>query len=207
MATINELVKSTVQAMSDQTDSKVEAANEAVKNTIITEVRETVVKEVIKEETGGVDISGLATKDELNTKADNVSLNDKVDKSTLFTQNGTGVFSAGWVDNDGSTHRFEAEAGDFGGIFAYNQPKNIKSYIGLHKSDNSTNIDGQIYAVDKTTNIGMRINLSKDGVYYLKNSTNLGLPADREIAVIADINALISRIETLETKVAALENA
>lgn len=204
MADINELVKSTVQAMSNKTDSKVEAANAEMKNTIITEVKETVVKEVIKEGTGGVDISGLATKDELNTKADNTSLNDKVDKSALFTQNGKGVFSVGWSDADGSTHRFEAEAGDFGGIFGYNANNNTSSYVGLNKSPQDfSDVDIQLYAKDKTSNIGTRINISNTkGMYYLKDSTNLGFPAEREVAVKGDLpdTSLFATKEELDNK-------
>ena len=198
MADISNLVKATVDAMSDKNDAKINVA----KAEVINEVRETVVKEVVVQETGGVDISGLATKDELSTKADasaletkadislleakadKTALDDKADKADLFKN---GVFNAGWTAADGSTHYFNAEADDFGGIFAYNKPQNIKSYVGLNKSGEGETIDGQIYSINPDTKLGMRINFGKTGAFYLNGTTNIGTPAGREIAVKDDI--------------------
>lgn len=197
MASINELVKSTVKTMSDKNDVKIAAAN----NEILQTVRNTVVNEVIVREIG-VNINELASKNDLSSKADKselenkadvallenkadkVSLNDKVDKKDIFKN---GVFHTGWTAEDGSTHEFIAEANDFGGVFGYNKPRDIKSYIGLNKSLTDGELDGQIYAINKTSNIGMRINFNKDGAYYLTGTKNIGTPASREIAVKGDI--------------------
>ena len=75
-----------------------------------------------------------------------------------------------------------------GGILYYNQPLNISSFVGVNKSSASDKVDVQIYAKDKTSNIGTRVNVSStEGMYYLKNCKNLGFPAEREVAVIENI--------------------
>ena len=84
---------------------------------------------------------------------------------------------------------------------------NIKDYIGVSENESA---DIELSAADKTSGKGTRLQISKvDGIYYTKNSaSSSSLSSDREIAVkgdIPDISALISRIEELETKVAALE--
>ena len=146
------------------------------------------------------DISGLATKQEveeakyddtevkssINELTEDIAevINGKAEKSDLFKN---GVFNVGWKDNDESTHSITLESPDFGGIFAYNAPKNIKSYIGLNKSDES-GIDGQIYAINPDTRIGTRINFDAEkGVFYSKNTTNRGLMAEDELATKGDI--------------------
>jgi len=146
------------------------------------------------------DISGLATKQEveeakyddtevkssINELTEDIAkvINGKAEKSDLFKN---GVFDVGWKDNDESTHNITLESPDFGGIFAYNAPRNIKSYIGLNKSDES-GIDGQIYAINPDTRIGTRINFDAEkGVFYSKNTTNRGLIAEDELATKGDI--------------------
>ena len=86
-----------------------------------------------------------------------------------------------------------------GGIQYYNKPENILSFVGVNKSSASDMVDVQIYAKDKTSNIGTRVNVSAtEGMYYLKNCKNLGFPAEREVAVISDINTLDGKISSEE---------
>ena len=67
-----------------------------------------------------------------------------------------------------------------------NTTENIKNFIGVSELDN---IDVEMFAVDKTSNKGTRLQMSKvDGIYYTKNSMpSSSLSRDREIAVKADI--------------------
>ena len=75
-----------------------------------------------------------------------------------------------------------------GGIQYYNKPENILSFVGVNKSSASDMVDVQIYAKDKTSNIGTRVNVSAtEGMYYLKNCKNLGFPEEREVAVKEDL--------------------
>ena len=135
-------------------------------------------------------IEGLATIEYVDSKVyDDTTLQtevaNKADKADLFNN---GVFNAGWTASDGSTHYFNAEAGDFGGIFSYNAPKDIKIFVGHNKSTGTDNIDGQFYAINNSSKIGTRLQISQEkGLFYLKNCTNQGLPVSRELATLEDI--------------------
>ena len=90
---IHELTRSVVQNMSNKNAERVETASQQ----IITQVKETVVKEVIRENLD-VDLTGLATKDEVEaSKYDDTdiktsisevseSLNDKANKTDVYTK-------------------------------------------------------------------------------------------------------------------------
>ena len=74
---------------------------------------------------------------------------------------------------------------DGGGAKFTNAAKNTVSFVGVN--DGSNNIDVQIYAKDRATNTGTRINVNKNGAYYtVKNS--MAFTAEDEIATKRDLN-------------------
>ena len=165
-------------------------SNLATKQEVVDSIYDdTAIQEALANKADKSALETLATKEELSNKIEPDALNDYVAKSTLFTNNGSGVFNAGWEAADGSSHYFTAEADSFGGIFSYNAVNNVSSFVGLNKSPaDFSDVDFQLYAKDKTSNIGVRLNGSATkGLFYLKNSTNLGFPATREIATLEDI--------------------
>ena len=190
MADISALVKSTVTAMQNSTDSKVETANEAVKQEVINEVRETVVKEVVVQETGGVDISGLATKEEVS---------EKLDADKVWNKNAD-YFQTKYNGNNGSYAMLWNES-DGGGSQYRNAPADIISYVGT----NDGNADGicvQIYSKYKdgttgTKNSGTRLNVNPNKIYYTKgtNTDTNGGSEDNELAVKADIPDVSTKLE------------
>ena len=146
-------------------------------------------------------LDNLATKDALALKADKTEIPDisdlvnnstldaalsaKADVKDLFKN---GVFYVKQTDDDGSYNTFFAEKNSFGGIQAYNKNTNTLSYIGINKHSDSDRVALQLYSKNNQTNIGFRLNINPElGMFYLKNSTNLGFPEDREVAVKGDI--------------------
>ena len=123
------------------------------------------------------DVSGFATQQQLALK---------LDKSEIFDS--TGVFNTVATAQDGTYSKIWNELNSGGGSQIYNAPRNFLSYVGVNKSSASDPVDVQIYAKDKSTNIGTRLNVSAtDGMFYLKNCKNLGVPAGREVVVKDDI--------------------
>ena len=112
---------------------------------------------------------------------------DKTGTGTYFDTVNTledGSYGKIWNENSG------------GGIMYYNKTPDISSFVGVNKSTNSDKVDAQIYAKNKTSNLGTRINISAtEGMFYLKNTVNLGFPAEREVAVLQDLTSLESDID------------
>ena len=133
----------------------------------------------------------------------NAAIDSKI-KAAIFN-NSKGYFQTKYTQTNGSYAMIWNED-DGGGSQFFNQPRNILSYVGVNQSSESDDIDVQIYAKDKTTNIGTRINFNTKGAYYTKNSKAIGNPEGREIAVKEDIDALVQTISALEARVAALES-
>lgn len=74
---------------------------------------------------------------------------------------------------------------DGGGAKFTNAAKNTIAFAGVN--DGSGNIDVQLYALDKTTKTGTRININKNGAYYtVKNS--MAFTAEDEIATKRDLD-------------------
>ena len=73
---------------------------------------------------------------------------------------------------------------DGGGARYTNMTRNSDSFIGV--SDGSNNIDVQIYATDRTSNLGSRININQNGAYYTVSNSTMFTDGD-EIATRKDI--------------------
>ena len=157
----------------------------------------------------------VVVKDDIETLSTNVA--DAMNVVSKIYNKNTGYFETTYTQSNGSYAKLWNES-DGGGSQFFNKGRNILAYVGVNQSTESDPIDVQIYAKDKTTNIGTRINISSSGgMFYLKNCKNLGLPAGREVAVIDDINAakedmvpkadydaLLERVDELEAQVTQL---
>jgi hypothetical protein len=76
---------------------------------------------------------------------------------------------------------------DGGGAQYFNKQANVVSYIGVN--DGADNLYAQIYAKNKATNTGVRINVTPNGAYY--NVTNsINMDPSYEIATKGDIVAV-----------------
>ena len=188
------------QAVAGASKAQVETAKESV----ISEVRTTVVKEVVKETMDVEDMDALATDSEVDQK-----LLDYVRKTDIFEND---QFTTRYNHVNGSYAQLFNES-DGGGAQYFNKTSDILSYVGTNDGDQN-GVCVQIYSkykdgVSNTYNSGVRINVNPNGAYYTKGTDTSanGGSSDTEIATLADIKALISRIETLENTVANLTNS
>jgi len=129
------------------------------------------------------DISGLATKNELNDFKNKLWKGD-----VLYTK----------YEKDGKTALIFNE-NDGGGVIYEDKTNNIKSFVGVNDGGASANaVNVQIYSKDVSTNTGSRLNVNKYGIYYAVGSSAVITP-ETELAVKGDI-------PTVPTKVSELEN-
>lgn len=99
----------------------------------------------------------------------------------------TGNFQTKYEHQDGSYAQMWNES-DGGGSQYYNKESNVISYVGVNNGAGN-DVYAQIYAKNKVTNTGVRINVTPTGAYY--NVTN-GINNDPryEIATKGDIIAV-----------------
>lgn len=121
-----------------------------------------------------LDLSGYATKEELN---------DYVLKNTILPN---GVFNNKKTNADGSYALLFNESD--GGGAQYSNADGTLSYVGVNDGG-ANGVSVQIYSKNKTSNSGVRINVSASKAYYTKgaNTTLNGGSEDNEIAVKGDI--------------------
>ena len=121
-----------------------------------------------------LDLSGYATKAELD---------DYVLKNTILPG---GVFQNKKTNQDGSYALLFNESD--GGGAQYSNADGTLSYVGVNDGG-ADGVSVQIYSKNKTSNSGVRINVSASKAYYTKgaNTTLNGGNEDNEIAVKADI--------------------
>ena len=187
MFDLNNLTKQLVQNIGAVNDAKISKATEDT----LKEVKDTVVAEAVKESLAIDNIESLATDEEINTK-----LADYVKTSDIFKN---GYFYTKYSHSNGS-HALIWNESDGGGSQYFNKAANLVSYVGTNDGGTGSNdISVQIYSVDNTTKVGSRLNTNPYGIYYVKGGPGQGNPSDREVAVKADIDALINRIEALES--------
>ena len=111
--------------------------------------------------------------------------NKKADGSGNFQtkfENANGSYAQIWNESDG------------GGTQYFNKDTNVLSFVGVNNGAGN-NIYAQIYAKDKTTNTGVRINVTPTGAYYnVKNGIDVS--PEYEIATKGDIVAVQGEIPT-----------
>lgn len=96
---------------------------------------------------------------------------------TPHTLNGANGVARMFNETDGGGAKFEHTDGTW-------------SFVGVNDGG-ANGLAGQIYAVDKDTKLGTRINVTKTGIYYTKGKTSYSqMDADDEIATLANIKSL-----------------
>ena len=202
LVNLQTLAQNLALSISQSQDAKITAAS----TNTINKVKNEVVSDAIKENLGVPDISGLTTDEELAAALSSYVKTADIFKSGYFytkKDNDNGSYALLWNESDG------------GGSQYYNKNSDMLSYVGTNDGG-PDGIAVQIYSkykdgTDSNTvkNSGVRINVNPKGAYYTKgtNTSATGGSVDNEIAVKADINALLTRISDLEALVTTLQTA
>ena len=104
----------------------------------------------------------------------------KVDKEIVGANGKALVFN----ESDGGGVQFEHKDG-------------TNSFVGVNDGGGDNGLAAQIYAIDKTTNVGTRINVTENGIYYTKGkSSYTQQTAADEIATKGDIGDLAAIAHT-----------
>lgn len=103
-----------------------------------------------------------------------------VDNRTVELLQGPNGVARIWNESDGGGVQFQHSDGTW-------------SFVGVNDGG-ANGITGQIYTVDNTTNLGTRINLTKDGFFYFKDQASaLAYTADDEIATKGDVKEAVEQ--------------
>ncbi|MBQ3834423.1 MAG: hypothetical protein II816_02775, partial [Elusimicrobia bacterium] len=140
-------------------------------------------------------LSSYATTEVLQSTWTQLStaINNKLD-ATDFAKvwnSSSGYFQTEYNNfTDGSYARMWNES-DGGGSQFYNGDTNIKSFVGVNNGAGSAlygkDLYAQIYAINNTTKVGARLNITADGIYYLNGETGRVLTSNDEIAKKGDL--------------------
>ena len=96
----------------------------------------------------------------------------------------SGYFKTRYTNADGSYAQIWNES-DGGGSLYENKADNIKTFVGVN-ADNRNGVCAQIYSKDVATNVGSRLNINPNGMFYgVGNSASVA--AEYELAVKGDI--------------------
>lgn len=153
---------------------------------------------------------------------------DKIDKSDVYTKSQTDsrdsvvlddVLTRIWtnkIPNSGSTGYFKTvnnqSDGSYGqlwnedsggGAQYYNKTANIISFVGVN-SDNADGICAQIYSKGKGNNVGSRLNVNPNGMFYTKGKSNSSFDENDEIVTKKELKELLSKITELESRLKSL---
>lgn len=83
---------------------------------------------------------------------------------------------------------------DGGGNIYTNTTDKTVSFVGVN--DGSYDINVQIYAKSTVNNVGTRLNVSTDGIYYTKNKNNSSYTAKDEVATVSMLGSQIKNWES-----------
>ena len=114
----------------------------------------------------------------------------------------TGYFKTVNNQSDGSYGQLWNEDSG-GGAQYYNKTANIISFVGVN-SDNADGICAQIYSKGKGNNVGSRLNVNPNGMFYTKGKSNGSFDENDEIVTKKELNALLSKITELESRLKSL---
>ena len=140
------------------------------------------------------DISNLATKEEVETGdiSTKKSIFEKIWSKPNDPDNG--YFQTRYTNNNGNYAQIWNES-DGGGSQYFNAVDNIISYVGVNDGGKN-DICVQIYSKDKETNIGSRLNVNPNGMFYAVSNT-ASIEAGRELAVKDDIATTEAELQTI----------
>ena len=150
---------------------------------------------ITKSETDGL-VKNDGTVDTTSYISEHQDITGKIDRNELFSN---GVFTTENTKTNGTVARIWNES-DGGGVQIIDGTSDVKAFTGVNEGSDGSGIYAQIYAVDKNTKTGTRINVTDDGVFYTKGKSNYTWTTNDEIATKQDINDLLARIEALENK-------
>ena len=114
----------------------------------------------------------------------------------------TGYFKTVNNQSDGSYGQLWNEDSG-GGAQYYNKTANIISFVGVN-SDNADGICAQIYSKGKGNNVGSRLNVNPNGMFYTKGKSNGSFDENDEIVTKKELNELLSKITELESRLKSL---
>lgn len=151
----------------------------------------------------GIDANtaAIATKANASDVYTKTEVDNKLSKKTDRTVTGSNGKALMFNESDGGGAKFENNDG-------------INSFVGVNDAG-AGGIDAQIYAIDKDTKSGSRIDVSNTGIYYTvgNDSASARMVAENEIAVKGDItqlqaalNLIIARINEIDSVTATALN-
>lgn len=118
-------------------------------------------------------------------------ISGKLDRSEIIKN---GVFDISNTNENGTVARILNEA-DGGGIFLTDGTSNVKSFVGVNEGGANGGPYAQIYAIDKDSKVGTRMNTTANGIFYSKGRNSSTFTAADEIATKGDIEAGIGTLE------------
>lgn len=145
--------------------------------------------------------NNYSSKDETDTK--DAAVLQKVFGKLWSNVNGddNGYFQTKYQHADGSYAQMWNES-DGGGSQYFNKSSNILSYVGVNDGSFG-GIYSQIYAVDKNSKTGVRINITPSGAFYNVGGA-IDLDPSKEIATKGDITEVF--LDELPTNLSAFTN-
>lgn len=132
------------------------------------------------------------TKEEYNTLVNKLWNGGDLSEGFFETKNvlADGSYAKLWNENSGGGSQF------------FNVANNHLNFVGVNNGNDG--IDVQIYAKDKTSNLGVRINVNTEKAYYGKGAASDVNKPENEIATVGTVNQAIADVvngapETFDT--------
>ena len=151
-------------------------------------------------------LADYATKTEVEN-GDNATLTNILSRIWSNTNKEvSGYFKTRFTNPDGSYAQIWNES-DGGGSLYENKAAGIKTYVGVN-ADGADGVCAQIYSKNVSSNVGSRLNVNPNGIFYGIGSSASMLP-EEEIAVKGDIASAVdglASVDDIPTKVSELEN-
>ena len=184
----------------------------AIRTSEVTELRNNITSEKTRAEKKESELqqsiegleSDVYTKSQTDSK-DSVVLDDVLTRiwtNKLPTRGSTGYFKTVNNQSDGSYAQLWNEDSG-GGAQYYNKTANIISFVGVN-SDNADGICAQIYSKGKGNNVGSRLNVNPNGMFYTKDKSNSSFDENDEIVTKKELKTLLLRITELESRLKSL---
>ena len=197
-----------IRELDDGNLSSLISQEAAIRTSEVTELRNNITSEKTRAEKKESELqqsierleSDVYTKSQTDSK-DSVVLDDVLTRiwtNKIPNSGSTGYFKTVNNQSDGSYGQLWNEDSG-GGAQYYNKTANIISFVGVN-SDNADGICAQIYSKGKGNNVGSRLNVNPNGMFYTKGKSNSSFDENDEIVTKKELNALLLRIAELESR-------
>ena len=207
-----------IRELDDRNLSSLISQEAAIRTSEVTELRNNITSEKTRAEkkeselqqsikgleSDKIDKSDVYTKSQTDSR-DSVVLDDVLTRiwtNKIPNSGSTGYFKTVNNQSDGSYGQLWNEDSG-GGAQYYNKTANIISFVGVN-SDNADGICAQIYSKDKGNNVGSRLNVNPNGMFYTKDKSNGSFDENDEIVTKKELNELLLRITELESRLKSL---